>query len=102
MNETSTKLIDAARRLFWEQGYGQTGVAQILKTAEVNAGSLYHFFPTKEDLLLAVLDWYIENLYPQVIQPVLDRITDPVERVFGILDGYRRAILATNYLFGCP
>lgn len=102
MVETRDKLIDTARDLFWRQGYGQTGVAQILKSAEVNSGSLYHFFPTKEDLLLAVLDWYTENLYPQVIQPVLDRVTDPIERVFGILDGYRKAILATNFMFGCP
>jgi AcrR family transcriptional regulator len=102
MVETRAKLIDTARDLFWRQGYGQTGVAQILKSAEVNSGSLYHFFPTKEDLLLAVLDWYTENLYPQVIQPVLDRVTDPIERVFGILDGYRKAILATNFMFGCP
>jgi TetR/AcrR family transcriptional repressor of nem operon len=99
---TRDKLIETARNLFWQQGYGQTGVAQILKTAEVNSGSLYHFFPTKEDLLLAVLDWYVENLYPQVIQPVLDRIVDPIERVFGILDGYRQAILATHFMFGCP
>jgi TetR/AcrR family transcriptional repressor of nem operon len=99
---TRDKLVDTARKLFWEQGYGQTGVAQILRTAGVNSGSLYHFFPTKEDLLLAVLDWYTEHLYPEVIQPVFDRVVDPVERIFGILDGYRRAILQTNFLFGCP
>src|ERR1043165_7550135 len=101
-SETRDKLIQAARNLFWAQGYAATGVAQILKTAGVNSGSLYHFFPTKEDLLLAVLDWYTDNLYPQVIQPVLDRVVDPIERVFGILDGYRQAILHTNFLFGCP
>ena len=102
MNLTRDKLIEVARKLFWEQGYTQTGVAQILKAAEVNSGSLYHFFPTKEDLLLAVLDWYTDNLYPQVIQRVLDRVSDPIEQVFGILDGYRQAILATNFMFGCP
>ncbi len=101
-SNTREKLVETARNLFWEQGYGQTGVAQILKTAEVNSGSLYHFFPTKEDLLLAVLDWYTENLNPQVVQPVLDRIVDPIERIFGILDGYRQAILQTKFMFGCP
>jgi AcrR family transcriptional regulator len=49
----------------------------------------YYFFPTKEDLLFAVLDWYTQNLWPQVISPVFDRIDDPIERVFGVLDGYR-------------
>src|SRR5262245_21223876 len=99
---TREKLIDTARQLFWEQGYGQTGVAQILKTAGVNSGSLYHFFPTKEDLLLAVLDWYTENLQPEIVQPVFNRVVDPIERIFGILDGYRQGILHTNFTFGCP
>jgi len=29
-------------------------------------------------------------------------VTDPIERIFGILDGYRRGLLSTNYLHGCP
>jgi AcrR family transcriptional regulator len=99
---TRSRLIETAQKLFWEQGYGQTGVAQILKTAGLNSGSLYHFFPTKEDLLLAVLDWYTENLQPQIVQPVFDRVVDPIERIFGILAGYRQAILHTHFMFGCP
>jgi len=45
--ETSERLIEAARQLFLKQGYTATGIAQILELADVNAGSLYHFFPTK-------------------------------------------------------
>jgi AcrR family transcriptional regulator len=101
-NPTRDRLVKAARRLFWEQGYAGTGIAQILKAADAGSGSLYYFFPTKEDLLLAVLEWYQENLWPVVIQPVFDRVSDPIERVFGILDGYRRGLLATNYRGGCP
>ena len=56
----------------------------------------------EEDLLLAVLEWYRENLWPAVIQPVFDRVNDPIERVFGVLDGYRRGLLATNFRHGCP
>ena len=39
---------------------------------------------------------------PQVVQPVFDRVSDPIERIFGILDGYRRGLLMTNYQHGCP
>ena len=100
--ETRDKLIDAARNLFWQQGYANTGIAQILKEADAGSGSLYYFFPTKEDLLLAVLDWYLANLGPMVLDPVFSRVTDPLERVFGILDGYRRQLLATDFRAGCP
>ena len=53
--ETRERIVEAARQLFFKQGYAATGVAEILKAAEANSGSLYHFFPSKEDLLVAVL-----------------------------------------------
>jgi AcrR family transcriptional regulator len=101
-NSTRERLVEAARILFWKQGYASTGIAQILKDADAGSGSLYYFFPTKEDLLVAVLEWYRENLWAQVVQPVFDRVTDPIERIFGILDGYRRGLLMTSYQHGCP
>jgi TetR/AcrR family transcriptional repressor of nem operon len=101
-NPTRDRLVEAARTLFWKHGYASTGIAQILKAADAGSGSLYYFFPTKEDLLLAVLEWYQENLWPQVVQPVFDRVSDPIERIFGVLDGYRHGLLATSYQHGCP
>ena len=101
-NSTRDRLVEAARALFWKHGYSSTGIAQILKEADAGSGSLYYFFPTKEDLLLAVLEWYRENLWSQVVQPVFDRVTDPIERIFGILDGYRRGLLLTSFQHGCP
>jgi TetR/AcrR family transcriptional regulator, transcriptional repressor for nem operon len=101
-NPTRDRLVEAARLLFWKHGYAATGIAQILKEADAGSGSLYYFFPTKEDLLLAVLEWYRENLWTAVVQPVFERVSDPVERIFGILDGYRRGLLITNYQHGCP
>jgi AcrR family transcriptional regulator len=101
-SETRERLIETARRLFHEHGYTATGIAQILDAADAGSGSLYYFFPTKEDLLLAVLEKYKELLWPMVVQPVFDRVADPVERIFGILDGYRRQLVATEYQSGCP
>jgi len=37
-----------------------------------------------------------------VLQPVFERVSDPIERVFGILDGYRQQLEATEYQRGCP
>jgi AcrR family transcriptional regulator len=100
--DTRDRLIQAARELFWEHGYAGTGISQILKRADAGSGSLYYFFPTKEDLLGAVLERYKELLWPEVVQPVFDRVSDPIERIFGILDGYRRLLQNTDYLRGCP
>src|ERR1041385_1343650 len=99
---TRERIVESARVLFLEQGYGATGLAQILKHANANSGSLYYFFPTKEDLLIAVLERYKEMLWPFVIQPVFERVSDPIERIFGILDGYRRLLLQSDCSYGCP
>src|ERR1700754_3275268 len=50
-------LVDTAALLFRRQGYAATGVNQILETADVKAGSLYHHFPDgKQELAAAVVD----------------------------------------------
>jgi TetR/AcrR family transcriptional repressor of nem operon len=99
---TRDRIVEAGLYLFWLQGYAATGMAEILSRAEANAGSFYHFFKTKEELLLAVLELYIQSLEPVVVQPVLGAIVDPVERVFGILEFYRRNLLSTGCTYGCP
>ncbi len=99
---TRERLVEAARVLFLAQGYEATGVAEVLREAGVNSGSLYYFFKTKEDLLLAVLDQYVELLHPVVIEPVFSRVSDPIHRVFGILEGYRRMLTMTWCRQGCP
>lgn len=101
-NETRTRILEAAMDLFVYNGYERTGLTQIAKKADVLPGSLYHFFPSKEDLLRATLEARLELLWPMVLEPIWTRIDDPVERVFGLLDGYRQMLLMTEFQHGCP
>jgi AcrR family transcriptional regulator len=77
VNNTRARLLDAARYLFWEKGYAATGMAEILERAQANSGSFYHFFTSKEALLLAVLEAYLEGLDPVVVQPAFCGIVIP-------------------------
>ena len=77
-------------------------MAEVLRKAGVNSGSLYYLFKSKEELLLAVLDRYVEMLHPAVIDPVFSRVADPINRVFGVLEGYRRMLTTTGCRQGCP
>jgi AcrR family transcriptional regulator len=99
---TRERIVEAARDLFFRQGYVATGVAQILKASNANSGSLYYFFPGKEDLLVAVLEKYQALLEPRVLKPAFDRVEDPIERLFAVLEGYRLLLEATNFDLGCP
>ncbi len=99
---TRTRLVLAAMRLFWEKGYGSTSVADVLQKAGVNSGSLYHFFPGKQELLLAVLDEYHGGIRQMLIEPAWAGIADPIERVFALLGRYRQSLLDTDCFYGCP
>ena len=100
--KTRDRLIEVAMELFYQQGFHATGLAQILKQAGVNSGSLYHFFDSKEELLLAVLDRYREILRPVLLQPIFDQVADPVERIFALLGVYRQGLVMTDCAAGCP
>jgi AcrR family transcriptional regulator len=99
---TRDRIVRAALELFYAHGYAGTGIAEILKKANANSGSFYFFFTGKEDLLLAVLDWYLENLRPVLLEPVYKQSKDPLERIFLLLEKYRANVLATEFAFGCP
>ena len=102
MSDTRDRILDAARKLFAEKGFGSTSVADLLQTAGVNAGSLYHFFPGKQDVLLAVLDSYLAGIGPMLLEPAWAGVADPIDRVFALLDRYRGALVATECSYGCP
>ena len=101
-SDARQKIIETARELFWKKGYEATGVAEILQKAEIGSGSLYWFFKTKEDLLVAVLVQYLELLESMIVDPAYERSNDPIERIFLILDVYRTILEEYEFKLGCP
>ena len=67
MASSREKLLDVAFDEIYYNGYYSTSVDKILKTANMNKGSMYHFFKSKKELALAVIKErvydYIENKY---------------------------------------
>jgi AcrR family transcriptional regulator len=100
--DTKDRLWMTAMRLFSEKGYESASVADILRAAGANSGSLYHFFPTKQDLLIEVLRRYRDGIGPMLIAPAWEGIDDPIARVFALLAQYRRALIESDCIYGCP
>ncbi len=49
-------IIDAALTRFAEDGFDRATTAAICRTAGIGSGTFFHYFPTKRDVLLAILD----------------------------------------------
>ncbi|MGD0303893.1 MAG: TetR/AcrR family transcriptional regulator [Candidatus Acidiferrales bacterium] len=99
---TRDRLVNSAVFLFWDRGFAGTSMSDLLAHSDVNSGSFYHFFESKEALLREVLDWYIRGLRPYIAEPAFQVSDEPIARIFAILAGYRERILQTNFRYGCP
>ncbi len=71
--DTRTRIIDSAKRLFAEQGFLKTTVVDISRQAGLSEAALYEYFQGKEDLLLAIPQLWVSDL-----------IGDLREQLFGI------------------
>ena len=89
-------------QLFAGKGYQSTSIADILQAAGAHSGSLYHFFPTKQHLLQAVLERYRDGIGPMLLVPAWRDTSDPIERVFALLAAYRHALQQSGCTYGCP
>ncbi|MFC4008795.1 TetR family transcriptional regulator [Nonomuraea purpurea] len=58
--QTKELLVATALRLFAEQGYEETTVAQIASVADVATKTFFNYFPSKEDVLFAEIDGYMD------------------------------------------
>ena len=102
VKDTRQRIVEAAMELFWLKGFGSTSIADILSRSQVNSGSLYYFFPGKQDVLIAVLEAYRDGIRPMLLEPAWAGVDDPVERVFALLARYRAALVDTDCTYGCP
>ncbi|ABF51991.1 TetR/AcrR family transcriptional regulator [Sphingopyxis alaskensis] len=100
--DTRQRILMTAMELFWEKGYLSTSVSDILSRSQVHSGSLYHFFPGKQDVLIGVLELYRDGIEEMLLAPNWQGVEDPVERVFALLGGYRTHLIVTDCTYGCP
>lgn len=100
--DTRRRILLTAMELFATKGYGSTSVSDILSRSQANSGSLYHFFPGKQDVLIGVLEMYRDGIEAMLLDPAWRGVDDPVERIFALLAAYRGMLLDSDCLYGCP
>lgn len=66
---TKSKIVDAAWRLFYEQGYDDTTVEDIIFESGTSKGSFYHYFAGK-DALLSSLSYLFDEKYEEIEEQI--------------------------------
>ncbi|PFG12411.1 TetR/AcrR family transcriptional regulator [Bacillus sp. es.036] len=73
-------ILEAAVELIAEQGYTHTSMQQIADSVGVSKGSLYTFFPSKEDLIISIYEHYQQLVFERAFVVGLDGNLPPYER----------------------
>lgn len=76
--EKKNKIIEAGYQLFSEVGYYGTNTAEIAKRAGVSTGIVYGYFQDKRDILICVLEIYINKVFDPILK-AFDKLTAPVD-----------------------
>lgn len=93
-------LIDTAYRLFNEHGYHATGIDLVLAESGVSKATLYKYFRSKEELILAVLQQRHEQqiaLIQRTMEQARENGEPPTLAIFDALDSWFRS----EAFFGC-
>lgn len=72
MLDTRDKILTVASNLIHSRSYADVGVAEICKVAGVQKGSFYHYFESKQDLSLCVLEGVVSELRHRLITKAFD------------------------------
>lgn len=105
-SDAKNRLIEAARNVFFTHSYEGVSVDALCVAAEVNKSSFYHFFPSKQALVLAAIErqwlWFEQSL----LQPIFSEHRPPQERLlhfFDLVCEFEQAQKRTKgHVRGCP
>ncbi|WP_431966552.1 TetR/AcrR family transcriptional regulator [Nocardia sp. bgisy134] len=88
---TKIAIRDAAVKLFGAKGFEQTSLREVADAVGITKASLYYHYPSKLDLLLAIIDPIIDHLR-SVVEDI-DAVPHNAEGVRAVLRGYLRGLI---------
>jgi AcrR family transcriptional regulator len=98
--KTRADIVDSARKLFYKHGYDGTSFSQIVDATGLFRGNIYHYFKTKDDILEAVVERYLDD-YRALLMQWEQASSDPRVRLHafvGMVAGHKAELVE----YGCP
>lgn len=98
-DERPREILDAALAVFAERGYHDARLEEIAEAAGVTKGAIYHYFDTKEELLLRAIEYHqsrgyaeLEAAMPGPSTPATVRVRTFLRKAFGAENPAKRAV----------
>lgn len=81
-NSTKSKIVSTAWRLFYEHGYDNTTIDDIVEASSTSKGSFYHYFGGKDELLNS-LSYLFDEKYEEIME-TMDSTLSPIDKLIYI------------------
>ena len=101
-DSTRTQLLQAAFAEIHRHGFQAAGLSEILRDTDLTKGALYHHFPSKHALGLAVIDEVIQGRLAEAIFRPLEEAEDPYPALLALLDQRIHGMDDEAVKWGCP
>ncbi len=103
---TQQRILDSAFELIYAQSYAEVGVAAICEKAGVKKGSFYHFYKSKQELAIAVLEEKFIQQKNSILDttftgalPALEELALFVDKIYHMQSTLKQT---TGHVLGCP
>jgi AcrR family transcriptional regulator len=94
-HETRTRILEAAVNVFATKGYHDTKVDDIVNESNTSKGSFYFYFPSKQDIFLALSDTFADLLVSKITQAMdneahgMEQMDSALRTALGLFSQYR-------------
>ncbi|WP_259780568.1 acrylate utilization transcriptional regulator AcuR [Aestuariispira ectoiniformans] len=99
--EARARLIRVGVATLTEKGFSAVGIDEILKSVGVPKGSFYHYFGSKADFGLALIDAYAEYFAGKLDRWFLDESYPPLQRLQNFVADARDGMARYDFKRGC-
>ena len=99
---TKDKILAHAAQIIRKKGFNNTGIQEILQRAGVPKGSFYFYFKSKDDLGLALIDYYAQNSPALSASSLTSPETPPLQRLRAFFEERRLFCNQEEGRSGCP
>ncbi|HTX61645.1 MAG TPA: TetR/AcrR family transcriptional regulator [Methanobacterium sp.] len=83
--ETKNRIMEESFKLFLEKGFSDVSLSEIKQASDITTGGFYHYFKSKDDLLIAVIEKYIFDYFNSTVRKVRQCKGTPKEKLSAVM-----------------